>query len=554
MVMGDDLFNDVADAFRKAKGAKRLQVLPGGAGSQAWHKRLQTHPKTGELARCVANVITILGEDSSWKDRIRWDTFGETIYVTSPPWGTDERPADRGEDTRPWTDEDDTRLSAWLHRAYKTDFHHGDVQRAVSVVAQASSYHPVRNYLRSVKWDGVNRLDSLFPYYFGAEDTAYHRAVGPKWMIAAVARVMSPGCKVDCVPILEGKQGIGKSTALAALAGEWFCDTPIVVGDREAYQTIRGRWVVELSELDSLSRAEVSATKAFLSAQQDHYRSPYARRAQTVPRQCVFAGTTNEDTYLKDGTGNRRFWPVACGAILRDALARDRDQLWAEARSRYEAGERWFLEGEEVLREAAEAADNRVQEDPFQGLIGEWLSLRLKQEPHFTTTTRAILTECLKLEVSRITRFDEMRIGAVMRRLVWVRKQVRIGDRREYRYLPASNANSGFTLDEIESRTVTQNQSKFHTDTLPSLPSLHDTGNIYTLDTHTTGGSIGNGEDTKTVVTPMTAPAALTPEPDHPEPTTAVRRVDDGELFADWLEANGVSSADSSTAPGKGVG
>ncbi|MBK6704250.1 MAG: hypothetical protein IPG56_11180 [Caulobacteraceae bacterium] len=207
-------------------------------------------------------------------------------------------------------------------------------------------FDPVRESLRNLKWDGVRRLRTWLSRYLGAEDTPLNRAIGMKTMVAAVRRVNEPGCKFDYVPVLEGAQGTGKSTALKILAGEdeFFSDQDLVHLDAKAQQeALRGKWIYEIAELSGLSRTESERTKAFLSRTHDRARRAYGYASIDQPRRCIFIGTTNDNNYLKDPTGNRRFWPVATGRIDLDALAADRDQLWAEAVIADAAGETLYL-------------------------------------------------------------------------------------------------------------------------------------------------------------------------------------------------------------------
>jgi putative DNA primase/helicase len=210
---------------------------------------------------------------------------------------------------------------------------------AVAAVADDNRFHPIREYLDGLAWDGTPRLATWLSTHLGAvvepgcdkpeARPAYIREVGRKWPIGAVARVYRPGCKVDAAPIFEGGQGIGKSQALAALVPcpEWFCDEISDLGTKDSAQDLRGKWIIELAELSAMRRGDIERTKAFMSRSTDHYRPSYGRRSQDFPRQCAFAGTTNADGYLGDETGNRRFWPVKVGAIDLDAIRRDREQL-----------------------------------------------------------------------------------------------------------------------------------------------------------------------------------------------------------------------------------
>jgi predicted P-loop ATPase len=192
-------------------------------------------------------------------------------------------------------------------------------------------------------------------------------------MISAVARIHRPGAKADCCLILEGPQGIRKSTALRTLAGEYFTDELADLGSKDAAMQTRGVWIIELSELDSLSNSEVARIKAFMSRTTDRFRPPYGTRLMESPRQCVFAGTVNHATYLRDETGGRRFWPVTCGRIEIDELARDRDQLWAEAKIRFDSGAAWWLDKPELVQMASDQQIERYEGDPWEEVISPWL-------------------------------------------------------------------------------------------------------------------------------------------------------------------------------------
>jgi predicted P-loop ATPase len=244
--------------------------------------------------------------------------------------------------------------------------------------------------LRGLKWDGVQRVDGWLSAYLGVEDNEYARAVGSRWLISAVARIFRPGAKADCCLILEGPQGIRKSTALRTLAGEFFTDELADLGSKDAAMQTRGVLIIELSELDSLSHSEVARIKAFMSRTTDRFRPPYGMRLVESPRQCVFAGTVNHSTYLRDETGARRFWPITCGGIEVEALARDRDQLWAEAKAKFEAGCVWWLNTAELVQMASNEQIERYEGDPWEGGIARWADDRP------SVSISEILEKCLQ--------------------------------------------------------------------------------------------------------------------------------------------------------------
>lgn len=408
----------------------------------------------GTPERNEANVITALSCDEVFAGALVFDEFRQEIIVNrSLPW--DAQPA---AGLRPWIDADDVRCAEWLQRR-EINVTPLVVSRSIVPVARDNCIHPVRDYLNGLAWDGVERLDRWALTYLGAEDTPLNRAFGALWAISAVARIMRPGAKVDHMLILEGPQGARKSTALKVLAGEaWFTDELAEIGSKDAAQQMRGVWIVEIAELDAIGRAEVSRIKAFLTRTVDRYRPPYGRYVIDVPRQCVFAGSVNPDTYLRDETGNRRFWPLRCGTIDLDALRRDRDQLWAEAVLRFREGAIWWLEDPMLIAAADEVQATRLQADAWDDLIDHWLEFErdrvnrgfaghddwrdeeIKRTVALTdVSVGEILEHAIRLEPSRWTKGDQMRVGAYLKANRWVRYQLRTGDQRQWRYKRPAN-------------------------------------------------------------------------------------------------------------------
>lgn len=264
---------------------------------------------------------------------------------------------------RPWTDNDivgcKTLLESWFLKPSKET-----INDAAIFIAKLRSYHPVRDYLRSLEWDRVSRLETVFPRYFGSAANPYTQAIGKRFLVGAVARAMQPGCKFDTMLILEGAQGSGKSTALKILASEqWFGDQlPDLARNNDAMMYLAGKWIVEIAELSAFNRAESNQIKSFASSAIDSFRAPYARNVESHPRQSVLVGSTNEEGYLRDQTGNRRYWPIMCGKIDTAGIGRDRDQLWAEAYFRFNIGEAYFLNEDEQRFAAFEQEDRREQD------------------------------------------------------------------------------------------------------------------------------------------------------------------------------------------------
>ncbi len=384
----------------------------------------------------LSNALTILMHDARWRGILAYDEFAESIVSNRmPPWHkTDSVGATVGD----WTEEDTYRLESWLQRAYSIKLNDTKCMAAVSVAARANSVHPVRSYLRALEWDGIERISKWLVTLLGVEDTPYARAVGRAWLISAVARVMRPGCKADCMMVLEGKTGIRKSSALRAIATgsgtsdtvqPWFTEISSEIDTKETPQLLRRKWIVELGELAALRRTRDQETiKSFLSRQEDNYRAPYGRRARDYPRQSVFAGSTNEERYLRDPAGARRFWPVRCGNIYLRGIEIERDQLWAEAVVAFDNGEPWHLATDEVVGASVHEQGERYEEDVWCDVIREWA----EPKRSVGVTVEDVLGGCLQLELGKWGHADASRVGAVLRRIGWVAT----GRGRPRRYKP----------------------------------------------------------------------------------------------------------------------
>lgn len=334
-----------------------------------WQAKLKVTEKGG-IASCIENVVVILNGDPSLSGCVGFNEMTHNIVaVRSLPWRKVS-----GESQ--WTDADDADLRYYLERVYGLSGK-DKIFDGLNVVAMARKFHPVRDYLDAAVWDGVPRLERVLVDFLGADDTPYTRAVTRKALIAAVARIYRPGVKFDYMLTIRGRQGLGKSAFIAKLGGAWFSDSFTTLQGKDAFEQVQGVWIMEIGELASMKKAEVEQIKLYLSKQVDRFRPAYGRRIQEFPRQCIFIGTTNEEQFLRDKTGNRRFWVVDTpnkpprdmwSELTSDVVA----QVWAEAVAYYKKGESLFLPPE------LEAAARRVQEtyeeeNPKVGIVAQYL-------------------------------------------------------------------------------------------------------------------------------------------------------------------------------------
>lgn len=379
-----------------------------------WLNRAQ-QSSTGAVQPNLANVALGLREDTALSGAFTYDEMARTVILTRPIFRQDGTLATIGATPRQVTDTDIDALTEWLQLAGINRLAVETVHHAVDMVGRQNGFHPVRDYLNRLPWDGTPRVDRWLSRYAGAPDRPYERAVGRMFLIGMVARIAHPGAKMDHTLILEGKQGVGKSTLCKILAGErYFTDNlpDITKKAADASMHLRGKWLVELAELDAMSRAEATALKAFMTRTTEKYRPSYGRRDVEEQRQCVFVGTTNEPQYLKDATGNRRFWPVATGRLDLDALAGDRDQLFAEAVMLYRAGAPWWPDREFEAAHIAPEQAERLDVDPWLEKISAWLVGH-----HGPITLDTVARLCLGLNTETYRRREQNQIRAVMQSL-----------------------------------------------------------------------------------------------------------------------------------------
>lgn len=370
-----------SERYQKAQG--EFTALPGTSADEEdlnWLAGLECHSKTGKPLNTIDNVVIILNHDPKLANRFWHDEFRNRPVVESPlPWD-----AIQGcYPLRAWTDEDDAGLRHYIEKVYgitgKDRIYDG-----MAVYAAAHKHHKIKDYLLGLKWDGIPRLDQLLIDYFGAEDSPYTRAVMRKTLTGAVARVMVPGIKFDTMLILSGAQGMGKSTFFRFLGKDWYSESLATFEGKDAAELIQGYWIVEAGELAGMNKSEMNTVKQFLSKTEDVYREAYGRRTKPFPRSCIIVGTTNDKEFLKDKTGNRRFWPVDLGksspvkSVFRDLLD-EVDQVWAEACVRWQCGEPIYLQGD-LAEEAVRQQEVHRERNAKEGIIQEFLARKVPND------------------------------------------------------------------------------------------------------------------------------------------------------------------------------
>lgn len=398
----------------------------------AWVDKLKVvQRKDGpQIKRCTENVAYILTECPKWKGALRFNVLTQTIEVVNGPFA---------KGICPLTDEIVTETTNWLSDGFDLAYTEQTVYAQLRMVARRNEYDPVAVYLRGTKWDGIERLEGMLTTYFGVEDTPWASTVGRRWMIAAVARALDPGCQVDTMLVFEGEEGKKKTTALKALAGGNECFGTLMhrIGDEQATYMIHSKWIVEFGELHAIKNASsAQQVKAFISNATDNYRPKYGRVSQDKTRRCVFVGTTNETEYLNgDGSGARRFWPVrAQNDADRQAIREDREQLWAEAvvcfarwQSEHVGDEyhpcQWWLSPEEE-KEAKLEVEQRATADTVAEQIDFWVASQKSERRARGFTMRELIVEALQQGVDGIAKVRglETRIGIALKRGKWIKR------------------------------------------------------------------------------------------------------------------------------------
>lgn len=377
-----------------------------------WQTFLQRDDR-GQVVPNLANAMTALRQAPELIGLMAYDDMlRHTMLRRAVPGSKTGKIAD----LRPLEDSDVAAVLEWLQRHEMRRLGKEVAAQAIDLVGREHRFHPVRDYLTALRWDGRPRIDKWLSYHLGAEATPYTTKIGRWFLIAAVARIMRPGCKADYMMVLEGEQGARKSSACAILGGEWFSDSlPDVTAGKDVAVHLNGKWLIEVAEMSALGKAEAAALKAFITRDTERYRPPYGREEVIAPRQCLFIGTTNKTMYLRDETGGRRFWPVKVGRIDTDALRHDRGQLFAEAMQAFQAGERWWPDGSFEAKHIAPEQEKRFEVDAWEDLIGEWLAGAKE------CTVAQVASQALHMDRPKIGTADQRRIMAAMERLGWGR-------------------------------------------------------------------------------------------------------------------------------------
>ena len=377
------------------------------------------------MASNIGNALLALREDPALQDVFAFNEMSFTTMVMKPLFPSAVNTAD-GFIPHQLSDADMALVQEYLQWQGLRRLGRDTIHQAIETRARELAFHPVRKYLDGLVWDGTKRLSGWLSTYLGADHNEYSMGVGKMFFISMVARIFQPGCKADHMIVLEGEQGILKSTACRIIAGEWFSDNlPDINAGKETSQHLRGKWLIEVAELHAMSKAEASLLKSFISRTVERFRPPYGRAEVVEPRQCIFIGTTNKDEYLRDETGGRRFWPVRAVSIDIEALLTDRDQLFAEAVVLYRAGEWWWPTNEFEREHAMKEQAKRYESDPWEEPIRIYLngSAIINQKMTVTEVAGAV-----GFGVDSMSRFgprEATRVKAIMTTLGWKKSSKR---------------------------------------------------------------------------------------------------------------------------------
>ena len=374
----------------------------------------------------INSIFTVIKNLPGLAGLVWFDEFHQRYFTR---WPHSAPPTDATGPVREWTDHDDITFTRFIQQTIAM---HGIsdqiVSKAINDYAMQHRTNEPRDWLNSLEWDGTERITHFLTACMGTEDSEYTRAASSNFWVGLAARIHRPGCQLDNMLVLEGPQGIGKTRALRLLGGPWYAEAKESVTSKDFFLLLTGKLIIEIAELDSFSRAEVTRIKQVITCPTDSYRAPYERRTSDHPRACVFIGTTNEDTYLRDQTGARRFWPIRCGTIQYDFISQHRAQFFAEASHKFKSGAQWYI----MPAATADEQEHRRQGDEWEYIINNYLSapgqLFLDE-----ITVEKIATECLEIDKSDLDKNTQMRIASILRYLHWTRKLVYAGGEKRAR-------------------------------------------------------------------------------------------------------------------------
>ena len=409
--MTDLTYEDLDGVEQRLAVRRRAMHRPARPTSLGWLGKCATDNQ-GRPFPNLANAMIALRSDPAVKDAFAYDKMLCAAMLMGPiaNEGSKFKP-------RPVTDIDVSSLQEWLQLAGLPNIGKETAHQAVDLRSRECAFHPVRDYLTGLRWDGTPRINGWLATYLGAERSPYTDGIGRMFLVSMVARIFDPGCKADHMPVLEGLQGTLKSTACAILGGAYFSDSlPDVTAGKDVSQHLRGKWLIEVSEMHAMGRAEATLLKAFITRTTERYRPSYGRKEVIELRQCVFIGTTNREAYLRDETGGRRFWPVKTGSVDVEALARNRGQLFAEASKAYHDGEQWWPDRVFERDHVTPEQEARFEVDAWEESISTYLDTESK------VTIGQVARVALGIDVPRLGRAEQNRISAAMQRLGWKRQ------------------------------------------------------------------------------------------------------------------------------------
>lgn len=390
-----------------------------------WEKLGVATASNGSPICNVDNALRVIEGRQEFREIVWYDEFHKR-YLTRFDFDTWKQGKQRE-----WSDVDELNLTAFMQRQLGLRRISDDmVHKAAIIHAHRNLKNEPLDWMESLKWDGQPRCDDFFSKCFGATDTEYARAASKNFWVGMVARIFRPGCKLDNMVVFEGAQGAFKSTALSRIGGGWYTEIKESVTDKDFFMVLHGKLIVEIAELDSFNKAEVTRIKQVVTCQTDRYRPPYARGAQDHPRMSIFVGTTNESSYLRDHTGARRFWPIRCGNINLAEIEVSREQLFAEAVARFKVGESWHEMPAEITAREQEA---RRQVDEWESIVDDFLFNK-------DQATTVEIAHHLRIDLAKLDMVLQKRIGNVMRSLRWERFTTKTAGQRPIRAWRPENA------------------------------------------------------------------------------------------------------------------